>query len=105
MDKEEIKLLEREYEDSLSEFYKNQRHFYYAKVGAVIGFFFIAISSFFNDEFYKFFGTFGMTIFNGVAGMCIFFSIIAMLPSFKEDEKFKWHILELQRKKIEKLKK
>ena len=46
-----------------------------------------------------------MTIFNGVAGMCIFFSIIAMLPSFKEDEKFKWHILELQRKKIEKLKK
>ena len=39
MDKEEIKLLEREYEDSLSEFYKNQRHFYYAKVGAVIGFF------------------------------------------------------------------
>ena len=105
MDKEEIKLLVREYEESLSDFHKNQRHLYYAKVGAVIGIFFIVISSFLNDEFYKFFGTFGMTMLNGVAGICILFAIISMLPSYKEDEKWKWHILERQRKKIEKLKK
>ena len=47
----------------------------------------------------------GSAVFNVlfVIGMCAFFTIISLLPSYKEDEKFKWHILERQRKKLDKL--
>ena len=104
-DNEEIKFLEREYQESLSQYFRNNKHTYYAKVGSIIGIVFIVVSSIFNDEFYKFFGTFGMLMLNGVSGMCIIFTIISLLPSYKDEEKFKWHVLETQRKKLEKLKK
>ena len=104
-DNEEIKFLERELTETYSRYFRNQRHAYYAKVGSVIGLVFVAASSIFYDEFYKFFGTFGMTILSGTAGMCIFFTIITMLPGYKDDEKFRWHVIETQRKKIDRLKK
>ena len=105
IDKKEIQDLENEYEEELAKYYKEKKHFYYAKIGSLLGIVFIALSSMFNDEFYRLFGTFFMSIIYGIVGMSILFTIMSMLPGFKEDEKFKWDILEKQRKKIDKIKK
>ena len=97
IDKKEIQDLEDEYEEELAKYYREKKYFYYAKIGSLLGIVFIALSGMLNDEFYRLFGTFFMSIIYGIVGMCILFTIMSMLPGFKEDEKFKWDILENQR--------
>tara|TARA_S200000501_G_scaffold345514_1_gene358218 strand:- start:376 stop:711 length:336 start_codon:yes stop_codon:yes gene_type:complete len=100
---EEIKELELEYEESLSNYYKARKQIYFTRLTTIIGIIFYLGSAIFDINIYKLFGTVGVYLIHVVIGMCAFFAIISLLPSYKEDEKFKWHILERQRKKLDKL--
>ena len=105
MDKQELKFLEREYEELYLGQRKNEQHLYYARVGSVAAIIFIGVSTIFDNEFYRFFGTFGMTMLNGVGGICIVFTIISFLPAYKRDNNFNWDIIERKRKELDKLRK
>ena len=105
MDKQELKFLEREYEELYLGQIKKEKNLYYARVGSVIAIIFIGVSTIFNNDFYRFFGTFGMTMLNGVGGICIVFTIISFLPAYKRDNNFKWDLIERKRKELEKLRK
>ena len=102
--KEELEFLERELQELYIKTIKNERHLYYARVGSIVSIIFIGVSTIFNSEFYRFFGTFGMAMLNAVGGMCILFAIISLLPGYKRDNKFKWDLIERKRKELEKLK-
>ena len=100
---DEIKELELEYEESLSKYFKARKQMYFIRLTTIAGIIFFLGSAIFNINIYKLFGTVGVYIIQAIIGMCAFFTIISLLPSYKEDEKFKWHILERQRKKLDKL--
>ena len=103
--REEIDRLEQEIQEESNNISKENMHRYYFRVGAIVGIIFVAISSFFENGFYEFFGTFGMGLLNGAAGLCILMAIISSLPGVKSDDKFKLDILKEKRKTLEKLKK
>ena len=105
MDKQELKFLEREYEELYLGQIKKEKNLYYARVGSVVAIIFIGVSTIFNNDFYRFFGTFGMTMLNGVGGICIVFTIISFLPAYKRDNKSKWDFIEMKRKELDELKK
>lgn len=103
--REEIDQLEKEIQEESKNIYKENTHRYYFRVGAIVGIVFIIISSFFENGFYEFFGTFGMGLLNSAAGLCILMAIIFSLPGVKDDDKFKLDILKEKRKTLDKLKK
>ena len=105
MNKEELEFLEREYTELYTNASRQKKHLYYARVGSVIGIIFIMVSLTFENEFYVFFGTLGMSILNGAAGMCILLTIIFSLPGSRADEKHKWDMIEEKRKELDKLRK
>ena len=84
---------------------KERTHRRYLNIGAIVGFIFIFVSTEFENEFYNFFGTFGMGILQGASGLCFLMAIIFILPGVRDEEKNKWFEIEKMRKKIENLKK
>ena len=42
IDKKEIQDLENEYQEELAKYYREKKHFYYAKIGSLLGIVFIA---------------------------------------------------------------
>ena len=105
MNKEELEFLESELQQLYTEANKNERHLYFVRIGSVVAIIFVAVSTIFDNEFYRFFGTFGMTMLNGVGGFCILFTIISLLPGYKRDNKSKWDFIEMKRKELDELKK
>ena len=101
----ELEHAEQVYLDMYQSASRNDKHMYYARVGSVIGLVFVIISALLDSEFYRFFGTFGMAVLNGVAGICMLFAVISLLPGYKRDNKMKWDIIEMKRKELEKLRK
>ena len=65
----------------------------------------LTISTSFESEFYKVFGTLGMGILNGAAGLCFLMAFISFLPGVRAERNSKWNDLEIKRKELEKLRK
>jgi len=105
MDDREIERAEQYYRERYESASRDDKHTYYARIGSVAGIIFIIISGIFSGEFYKLFGTIGMTLLNGVAGICIFIAGISLLPGYKRDNKMKWDIIDRERKELDKLRK
>ena len=101
----EIESLEDEIQELLIKENKEAKHRRYLNIGAIIGIIFVFISTGNEDEFYSFFGTFGMGIINGVTGLCVLMAVIFLLPGVRDEERYKWERIEEKRKKIEELKK
>ena len=105
VDKEEIELLENEIQELLIKENRENRHRRYLNIGAVVGIVFMVISTSNEDEFYRFFGTFGMGIINGIAGLCFLMAVIFLLPGVRDEERAKWDEIERKRIKLDELKK
>ena len=103
MDKKELEILESEYQEILFKESRDRRHWQYINIGAIIGFLFVLISTSFESEFYKVFGTLGMGILNGAAGLCFLMAFISFLPGVRAERNSKWNDLEIKRKELEKL--
>ena len=103
-DKKEIELLETEYWEVFLKADKERTHRRYLNIGAIIGLIFVFVSTSFENEFYGFFGTFGMGILQGVSGLCLLMAIIFLLPGVRDEERAKWNEIERKRKKIDELK-
>ena len=63
------------------------------------------ISTSFESEFYRFFGTFGMGLIQGVTGLCVLMSVIFLLPGVRAEENRKREELEIKKKELDKLRK
>jgi hypothetical protein len=105
MDKKELEILESEYQEILFKESRDRRHWRYINIGAIIGFLFVLISTSFESEFYKVFGTLGMGILNSAAGLCFLMAFISFLPGVRAERNSKWNDLEIKRKELEKLRK
>jgi len=81
-DKKEIELLEEEIQELLMKENRENRHRRYLNIGAIIGIIFMVISTSNEDEFYRFFGTFGMGIINAVTGLCLLMAVIFLIARF-----------------------
>ena len=81
-DKKEIELLEEEIQELLMKENRENRHRRYLNIGAIIGIIFMVISTSNEDEFYRFFGTFGMRIINAVTGLCLLMAVIFLIARF-----------------------
>ena len=80
--KEEISSLEDEIQELLMKENRENRHRRYLNIGAIIGIIFMVISTSNEDEFYRFFGTFGMGIINAVTGLCLLMAVIFLIARF-----------------------
>jgi uncharacterized membrane protein len=74
--------LEDEIQELLIKENRENRHRRYLNIGAIIGIIFMFISTSNEDEFYSFFGTFGMGIINGVTGLCVLMAVIFLIARF-----------------------
>ena len=101
----EIESLEDEIQELQIKVFKEARHRRYLNIGAIIGIIFMFISTGNEDEFYNFFGTLGMGLINGVTGLCVLMAVIFLLPGVRDEERYKWKMINEKRKKIDKLKK
>ena len=104
-EKREIEELEAEYREEFLKADKERTHRRYFNIGAIAGFIFIFISTSFEQEFYKVLGTLGMGILQGASGLCFVMAIILNLPGVRDENRYKWKMINEKRKTIEKLKK
>ena len=105
-DKKEIELLEDEIQELLMKENREIRHRRYLNIGAIIGIIFMVISSSNEDEFYRFFGTFGMGIINGVTGLCVLMAVIFLIARFTGgDENIRQYEIDRKREKLNELRK
>ena len=104
-EKREIEELETEYLKEFLKADKERTHRRYLNIGAVAGIIFVFISTSFEREFYTVLGTLGMGILQGASGLCFLMAVIFLLPGVRDEERYKWKMIEEKRKKIEKLKK
>ncbi|WP_435117040.1 hypothetical protein ACIJYF_01235 [Candidatus Pelagibacter bacterium nBUS_49] len=104
-EKREIEELEAEYREEFLKADKDRTHRKYLNIGAVVGIIFVFISTSFEREFYTVLGTLGMGILQGASGLCVLMSIIFFLPGVRDEDRYKWKMIEEKRKKIEELKK
>ena len=97
-DKKEIESLENEIQELLMKDSKEKRHRRYLNIGAIVGIIFMVISTSNEDEFYRFFGTFGMGIIYGVTGLCVLMAVIFLIARFNYG-KDNMSLYEIDRKK------
>ena len=81
-DKKEIESLENEIQELLIKDNKENRHRRYLNIGAIVGIIFMFISTPFENEFYRFFGTFGMGLIQAVTGLCVLMAVIFIIARF-----------------------
>ena len=106
VDKEEIELLENEIQELLIKENRENRHRRYLNIGAIIGIIFMVISTSNEDEFYRFFGTFGMGIINAVTGLCLLMAVIFLIARFTGgDENIRQYEIDRKKEKLNELKK
>ena len=106
VDKEEIELLENEIQELLIKENRENRHRRYLNIGAVVGIVFMVISTSNEDEFYRFFGTFGMGIINGIAGLCFLMAVIFLIARFTGGgENMRQYEIDIKKQKLNELKK
>ena len=104
-EKREIESLENEIQELLMKENKENRHRRYLNIGAIVGIIFMVISTSNEDEFYRFFGTFGMSIINGVTGLCILMAVIFLVARFTGGgENIRQYEIEIKTKKLKELK-
>ena len=104
--KEEISSLEDEIQELLIKENKENRHRRYLNIGAIIGIIFMFVSTGNEDEFYNFFGTFGMGIINGVTAICVLMAVIFLIARFTGGgENIRQYEIDSKREKLDKLKK
>ena len=105
MDKEKLEILEHEYQELLYTRSRERQHRRYLHIGSIIGIIFMFISTPFENEFYRFFGTLGMGLIQGVTGLCVLMSVIFLLPGVRAEDNRKWEELEIKKKELDKLRK
>ena len=98
-DKREIELLEAEYLEEFLKADKERTHRRYLNIGAIAGIIFVFISTSFEKEFYTALGTLGMGILQGASGLCFLMAIIFLLPGVRDEDRYKWKLIEEKRKK------
>ena len=104
-DRKEIESLENEIQELLMKENKENRHRRYLNIGAIVGIIFMVISTSNEDEFYRFFGTFGMSIINGVTGLCILMAVIFLIARFTGGgENIRQYEIDIKTKKLKELK-
>ena len=102
----EIESLEDEIQELLIKENKENRHRRYLNTGAIIGIIFMVISTSNEDEFYRFFGTFGMSIINGVTGLCILMAVIFLIARFTGGgENIRQYEIDRKKEKLDELRK
>jgi hypothetical protein len=102
----EIESLEDEIQELLIKENKENRHRRYLNIGAVVGIVFMVISTSNEDEFYRFFGTFGMSIINGVTGLCILMAVIFLIARFTGGgENIRQYEIDRKKRKLNELRK
>ena len=105
-DKKEIEALENEIQELLMKDNKENRHRRYLNIGAIVGIIFMVMSTSNEDEFYRFFGTFGMSIINGVTGLCVLMAVIFLIARFTGgDENIRQYEIDRKREKLNELRK
>ena len=105
-DKKEIELLEDEIQELLMKENRENRHRRYLNIGAVVGIVFMVISTSNEDEFYTFFGTFGMGIINGITGLCVLMAVIFLIARFTGGgENIRQYEIDRKKEKLNELKK
>jgi len=103
-DKKEIELLEEEIQELLMKENRENRHRRYLNIGAIIGIIFMVISTSNEDEFYRFFGTFGMGIINAVTGLCLLMAVIFLIARFTGGgENIRQYEIDRKRKRLNEL--
>ena len=103
--KREIEEIENEISELLIKEDRENRHRRYLNIGAVVGIVFMVISTSNEDEFYRFFGTFGMSIINGVTGLCILMAVIFLIARFTGGgENIRQYEIDIKTKKLKELK-
>ena len=101
-----IEELEAEYQEEFLKADKERTHRKYLNIGAVVGIIFVFISTSFEREFYTVLGTLGMGILQGASGLCVLMAVsYFLLPGVRDEERYKWKLINEKRKKIEELKK
>jgi len=80
--KREIEEIENEISELLIKESTEKKHWSYINIGAIIGIIFMIISTANEDTSYKFFGTFGMGIIQGVTGLCVLLAAIKLIARF-----------------------
>ena len=104
-DKKKIELLEDEIQELLMKENRENRHRRYLNIGAIIGIIFMVISTSNEDEFYRFFGTFGMGIINAVTGLCLLMAVIFLIARFTGGgENIRQYEIDRKRKRLNELK-
>ena len=105
-DTKEIELLADEIQKLLIKENRENRHRRYLNIGAIIGILFMMISTSNEDEFYRFFGTFGMSIINGVTGLCVLMAVIFLIARFTGGgENIRQYEIDRKKKRLNELRK
>jgi|TARA_B110000261_G_C12811384_1_gene248494 uncharacterized membrane protein len=106
MDNKEIELLEDEIQELLMKENRENKHRRYLNIGAIVGIIFMFVSTGNEDEFYSFFGTFGMGIINGVTAICVLMAVIFLIARFTGGgENIRQYEIDRKREKLNKLRK
>ena len=104
--KEEIEFLENEIQELQIKESRENKHRRYLNIGAIVGIVFMVISTSNEDEFYRFFGTFGMGIINAVIGLCLLMAVIFLIARFTGGgENIRQYEIDRKREKLNKLRK
>ena len=102
--KEEIEFLENEIQELQIKESRENKHRRYLNIGAIVGIVFMVISTSNEDEFYRFFGTFGMGIINGIAGLCFLMAVIFLIARFTGGgENIRQYEIDRKRKRLNEL--
>ena len=105
MDKEKLEILEHEYQELLYTRSRERQHRRYLHIGSIIGIIFTFIFTGFEDEFYRFFGTLGMGLINGVTGLCVLMAVIFLIARFTGGgENIRQYEIDIKTKKLKELK-
>ncbi len=104
--KREIEEIENEISELLIKEDREKRHRRYLNIGAVVGIVFMVISTSNEDEFYRFFGTFGMGIINGITGLCVLMAVIFLIARFTGGgENIRLYEIDRKKRKLDELRK
>ena len=104
--KREIEEIENEISELLIKEDRENRHRRYLNIGAVVGIVFMVISTSNEDEFYRFFGTFGMGIINGITGLCVLMAVIFLIARFTGGgENIRQYEIDRKKEKLDELRK
>ena len=104
--KREIEEIENEISELLIKEDREKRHRRYLNIGAVVGIVFMVISTSNEDEFYRFFGTFGMGIIQGVTGLCVVVAVIFLIARFTGGgENIRQYEIDRKKEKLDELRK